>query len=162
MKLYEIKDAYLRLLEMDLDEETLKDTLESLDFDLEEKADNIACIVKSLEIEAEAITEEAKKLMMRARTKQQKAESLKEYLFMTFKSVGKDNLETARNVLKIKKNPSSVQLDDDFETVALNYNYYMNKKTVATPDKEKIKEDLKNGVIIKGAKLIQSERLEIK
>jgi hypothetical protein len=41
MKLYEIKQEFVRLADMELDEQTMNDTLESLTFELEEKADNV-------------------------------------------------------------------------------------------------------------------------
>lgn len=157
MKLYEIEQAFLNLENMDLDEQTFNDTLENLEYEFEYKADNIACLVKSLIAESVAIELEARQNLLRAKAKQERAEKLKEYLFTTFKRLNKDKLETSRNVLKIKKNPLSVQLDDNF-----NNENYMLSKTILQINKLKIKEDLQNGTIIDGAKLIQNERLDIK
>jgi hypothetical protein len=157
MKLYEIKENYLKLLEMELDETTLSDTLESLDGELEEKADNIACLIKSLEAESEAIKAEAKKLQDRAKAKEVKAEGLRNYLYVTFKVLGKDKLETSRNALVIKKNPCSVVLDDGF--FHEDYVEYIETMKV---DKAKLKDALKSGIEIAGARLEQKERLEIK
>jgi hypothetical protein len=157
MKLYEIKEQFLRLADMELDEQTMNDTLESLAFELEEKADNIACLIKQLTAESEAIKAESKNLAERAKAKEAKADKLTQYLFETFKAVGADKVETARNVIAIKKNPCSVVLDEGFSN-----SEYMVEKVSIQPDKEKIKSDLKNGVEIAGAKLEQKERLAIK
>lgn len=157
MKLFEIKEEILRLGELDLDEQTMNDTLESLQFELEEKADNIACLIKQLTAEAEAIKAESKNLAERAKAKAAKVDKLTQYLFDTFKAVGADKVETARNVIAIKKNPCSVVLDEGF-----NITEYMAEKVSIQPNKEKIKDDLKNGVVIDGARLEQKERLAIK
>jgi len=157
MKLYEIKEQFLRLADMELDEQTMNDTLESLAFELEEKADNIACLIKQLTAESEAIKAESKNLADRAKAKEAKADKLTQYLFETFKAVGADKVETARNVIAIKKNPCSVVLDEGFSV-----SEYMVEKVSIQPDKEKIKNDLKFGVEIAGARLEQKERLAIK
>ena len=157
MKLYEIKQEFLRLAEIDVDEQTMQDTLESLQYELEEKADNIACLIKQMQAESEAIKAEAKNLTERAKAKEAKADKLTQYLFETFKAVGADKIETARNVIAIKKNPCSVVLDEGFSVKE-----YLVEKVTVQPDKEKLKTDLKNGIQIAGARLEQKERLTIK
>jgi autotransporter translocation and assembly factor TamB len=157
MTLFEIKDQYLTLMGMDLDEVTLRDTLESLDGDLEDKADNIAYLIKSLKCEAEAIKGEAKTLQERAKAKEIKADKLTQYLFDTMKQLDKPKIETARNVLSIKKNPVSVVTLDGFY-----HDEYMNEVVEIRLDKAKLKEDLKAGVVVDGAWLEQKERLEVK
>lgn len=162
MTLYEIKEKYLELLEMDLDEQTMTDTLESLQGDLEEKADNIACLIKSLEAEADAITIESNKLKERANQKHTKADSLKRYLYDTFKTLDVGKIETSRNVLQVKQNPESVEVDDEFiewaKKSAVNLLSYEKPK----PNKAQIKAELKCGVPIPGARLVRGERLVIK
>ena len=157
MTLFEIKEQYLKLIELDLDETTLADTLESLDGDLTYKADNIACLIKTLEAESEAIKIEAKKLSERATQKQAKVDSLKKYLFNTFKALDKNKIETTRNCMTIKKNPTSVILTDGFCIAE-----YMTAKTSYTPNKALIKEALVAGINVEGARLEHGERLEIK
>lgn len=157
MKLYEIKEEFLRLADMDLDEQTLKDTLESLEFDLEEKIDSVACFIKSLEAEETALKNEVDNLLVRAKNKAKKADSLKQYLFNTLKQLDKPKFETSRNVLSIKKNPVSVVLDEGF-----NESKYIVEKVSYQADKVSIKEALQNGEIIPGARLEQKERLEVK
>ena len=160
MKLYEIKENYLKLLNMDLDDQTLQDTLESLDADLEEKADNIACLIKSLEAEKEAIKNEVDGLMLRMTQKQVKADKLKQYLFDTFKALNKEKIETSRNVLQVKKNPPSVVLDEDFLNWASQNKPELTRIKVEA-DKTAIKEILKNEEL-PFARLEVKERLVIK
>lgn len=157
MTLYEIKENYLCLLNMDLDEQTMKDTLESIQGDLEEKADNIACLIKSLEAEKKAISEEVDQLMLRMAKKQVKADRLKQYLHDTFKALNMVEFETAKNIMQVKKNPVSVVLDDGFNNLI-----YMTEKISFSPDKKRIKEAIEHGLDIDGARLEQKERLVIK
>ena len=62
MKLYEIKNTYLdflaRMESGEIPEEAVQDTLEGLEGVFEEKADNIACLIKTLNAEASAIKTE--------------------------------------------------------------------------------------------------------
>jgi hypothetical protein len=161
MKLYEIKDQYLELLRKiendEIPEDCIADTLEGVEGEFQDKADNIACLIKQLEAEGDAINAEVDSLKARATQKQVKADRLKEYLFNTFKTLGKDKIETARNVLQVKKNPASVSLVEGFDNIA-----YMTTKTIVAPDKELIKRLLKDGVEIDGARLETKERLVIK
>jgi hypothetical protein len=100
---------------------------------------------------------ESEKLMERAKAKQSKADKLKDYLFTTFQLLNIDKIETARNVMQIKKNPVSVVLADGF-----NHSMYMVSKTIETPDKNAIKQALNAGIDVEGARLEQKERLVLK
>ena len=157
MTLFEIKEQYLSLMEMDLDEVTFADCLEGLQGDLEDKADNIAYIVKTLKAEADAIKGEAKTLQERAKAKLNKADRLTQYLFESMKQLNKPKIETTRNCLSIKKNPVSVVTLEDFCN-----DEYMKEVVEVKIDKAKLKEDLKAGIKVDGARLEQKERLEVK
>ena len=157
MKLYEIADNYLKILDMDLDEETLADTLEAIEGDLEDKVENIATLIKSLTYDAKAIKEEEKSLADRRKQKEITAERVKNYLFDTLKRIGKDKLETPRHKLAIRKNPVSVNLKEDFYHEA-----YTEEVVSYKTDKKAIKEALQAGEVIEGASLVQGERLDIK
>ena len=72
MKLYEITQDIQNLIDMvdDISEEAFKDTMESLQFELHDKADNYAKIIKTLEAECDGIDKEIERLskMKSART----------------------------------------------------------------------------------------------
>lgn len=61
----------------EIPEEAVYDTLESLDMQLDDKIDNVACMIKNLAAEAKSIKEEADNLTARAKAKANKAEWLK-------------------------------------------------------------------------------------
>ena len=157
MKLYEIKEEFLRLADMELDEETMKDTLESLQFDFTEKVDNVACVIKSLEAESDALKNEIDNLLMRQKSKLKKAQDLREYLLINMRDTNNLKIETTRNVLSIKKNPVSVVVEEGF-----NDKKYINEKITYTVDKTAIKKAIESGIEVAGARLEQKERLEVK
>ena len=79
MKLYELTDQYNQLLEMadcDIPEDVLRDTLESISQEFDEKADSIACLIKDLDAEANAIRLEEVQLASRRKSRQKTADKL--------------------------------------------------------------------------------------
>ena len=81
MKLYEITELFMRFASMvengEIEEDAIADTLESIEGELEEKADNIACLIKSWQAEAEAIKAEEKALAERRKVKENQINNLK-------------------------------------------------------------------------------------
>lgn len=79
MHLYEISENFRTMAAMLEDEDpevqaAAKDTLEAIQGEFSDKADNIACLIKELKADAEAIKEEADKLSQRAKAKKSKAD----------------------------------------------------------------------------------------
>ena len=75
MKLYEIKRNCLQDLQTwwkmaRLKEDAIADTLESIEGEFEDKADNIACLIKTFDAEVEAIKAEEKNLKERRERKE--------------------------------------------------------------------------------------------
>lgn len=161
MKLYEIKEQYLQLLNSSIDEDYLIDSLESLEADFDDKADNVACYIKQLEYEAEAIKKEIEALKQRNEQKLKEADKLKEYLFNNLKALNKTKIETSRNNIQIKKNPPSVVLDEAFMNWAIQHKPELTKVKYE-PDKQQIKDILKNEIELPYARLEQKERINIK
>ena len=107
MRLYEIANDYLALMQAiendEIPEDCIADTLESITSILEDKADNIACLIKNLNAEAEAIKAEETRLAERRKSKEKTAERMKEYLSETLLRSGYDKIETARNKISFRK-----------------------------------------------------------
>lgn len=157
MKLYEIAAAFKDLENLEIDEQTLKDTLEGLQGELEHKSDNIATIIKNCEYMAKAIKEEVGTLMLRSVALEERATRLKDYLYKTYFELGIAKMETPRHKINIRKNPAKVILEEGF-----NDENYIEELITYKVDKKAIKEELKKGVKIEGAYLQQTERLDVK
>lgn len=169
MSLYDIGNTYKELLEAiasgEIPEEAIADTLAAVDGDFTDKADNIACFIKSLLAEKQAIKAEIDVLNKRAEAKQHKADKLTDYLYQMFKLSGKTKIETARNVMSIRKNPPRVEIDDDAAFIRwAQAENKMNFITIKDPvvNKTAVKEALKAGEQIPHAQLVSSEKLTIK
>lgn len=93
MKLYELAEEYNVLSAMldqeDTDPQAVMDTLESLTGEFEEKADNLACIIKGCLSDAEALKNEAAALAARQKKKEAKADRITKYLYQQMSAVGK-------------------------------------------------------------------------
>ena len=70
--LYELTGQFLELMDMlqdeECDEQCIMDTLESIEFEIEDKADGYAKIIKSLESNVEGLSKEADRLTARKKT----------------------------------------------------------------------------------------------
>jgi len=162
MKLYEIKEQYLQALNnIQLDEDTGEmlgfEELNSLNEVFEEKADNIACFVKELIANEEAIKLEEKALSIRRKTLNKKSEALKEYLSAQMIELGKEKIETARNAISFRKS-SSVFIEDE----NLIPNQFIKEIITTSIDKIAIKQVIKEGGEVIGAKIIESQNIQIK
>jgi hypothetical protein len=158
MRLYELTSSYEQLLEMaeQLDEETLRDTLESINEAIEEKVENTAYVIKSLEANVKIIDEEVKRLQAMKSTQQRNIKSLKEYIQESMEKVGLGKIEGSLIKVSIQNNPPSVRLDDDFK---------IGKYLVSVEpkfDKKAILSDLKQGLDIPGAEMVQGKSIRIR
>jgi hypothetical protein len=164
LALYQISDAYLadvrKLEELDLDEQTFLDTLESLSGDLEAKATATAMFVKNLEANAEAIKQAEKAMAERRRTQESKADRIRQYLLENMLKTGISKIDCPYFVMSVRKNPPAVdvlmadQIPDEYFDIPEPLPPVLNKKRLA--------EDLKAGVVIEGARLTQGNSLQIK
>lgn len=166
MKLYELTNDYLALLEAidndEIPEEAIEDTLEAITAGIEEKADSIACLLKNLEAECKAIKAEEDRLAERRKAKEKSHERIKQYLSATLQSAGLTKIETARNRITFRKS-ETVEIDDEaFFTWAVKNRDDLLKYTAPTADKTAIKKVLKDGIEIVGAELRVKQNIQIK
>lgn len=164
MKLYEITDIYNGVLSAIENEEctaeSMEEALKIIEDDFENKADSIACMIKGLNADIAGIKSEEEALKKRRESAVKRAEWLKAYLSSEMLAVGQKKLETPRNKLSFR--PSvSVLIDDELELKAM-HPELTTVKTVVTPDKNAIKAELKKGVRINGAHLVEKQNLQIK
>jgi hypothetical protein len=164
LTLYTIADQYLvdlqKLQEMDIDEQTFKDTLEGLSGDLELKATNVAMFVRNLEANAEAIKVAEKQMAERRKSIEAKAERIKEYLKENMVRTGITKIECPYFQLSLRKNPPAVEVLNQ-DMIPDEY-FDIPEPPAPTLNKNRLKDDLKNGVIVEGAKLTSGQSLQIK
>ena len=169
MTLYDI-DAQIAALDgaaeddMLIDEETgelvsVSQALDALRMEREAKLENVACWVKNLSAEADAIREEENRLIKRRKAAETKAANLKAWLLaaMTREDGTTDKLKTGRVMVSVKKNPPSTVVDD-----ALLPSTYKVAKITYQANKEMIKRELLAGGEVPGAHLEYGRSVIIK
>lgn len=161
MNIYELTGNYDYLLNIlydeDIDEQAILDTLESIEGDIEDKADGYAKIIKELETQSKARKEESKRLAESAKTFDNKIKILKSNLFNCMKITGKTKFTTNLFSFSIAKNGGKQALTIDGE-VPEEYT-----KIVIENDTDKIRLALENGQELPFARLEpRGESLRIK
>lgn len=159
--LYELKSNYEEVLNMlyqdDIDEQMVLDTLESIEGDIEDKAENYAKIIKELESKQNARKEEAKRLTDSAKVFENRVKALKSNLFNVMKETGKTKFSTNLFSFNIAKNGGKQPLTIDGD-VPEEYT-----KTVIENDTDKIRQALEEGKELSFAHLeARGESLRIK
>ena len=156
----EFKSIEASLEDMDLDPQTIADTLESVAFPFEQKAINIGLMIRNFESLAESIKQAEADMKIRRESAVKHADWLREYLLTAMKSVDMQKIESALLAISIRKNPASVVVDVE---AAVPKEYWSQPKI---PDpvisKKLIKEAIDAGKIVAGAHIQQSERVVIK
>lgn len=158
--LYKLNEAWQELANMlyqnDIDEQMILDTLESIDGEIEDKADGYAKVIRELEAMRDAKKEEMYRQQDGARLLDNRIKYLKQNLFNVMKQTGKTNFATNLFTFRIQKNGGKRALTIDGE-VPKEY-----QKTIIENDTDKIRQALEEGKELKFAHLEpQSESLRI-
>ena len=168
MTLYEMMTAYRDFLTAvengDIPEDAIADTLEGIESSIDEKIDNIACMLKSLAAEEAAIKAEEERLAQRRKVKANVQDRLKNYLSDMMLAMGKTEFENPRHKISFRKTPGKVVFDDEakfIEWASINADSLLNygKPTV---DKTAIKAALANGAELNGVRIESSQSMTIK
>lgn len=156
----EYRGAAMALSELDLDPQTIADTLESISGDLETKAVNVAKFARNLEVSAEQIKAAEKVMADRRKSLEKRAESLRAYLLHCMQATEIQRIECPYFALTIKKNPPAVVIEDEAQIPA-EFMRQPDPPPLAA-DKKAIGEALKAGREVPGARLSAGVRLDIK
>ena len=164
MTLYELTNDYINLLALaedpDTDPEVLADTLEGLDGQLEDKADNYAKVIRQIESDVNGLKAEIERLQARKTVAQNNIDRMKANLEQMMIATDKTKFKTELFSFGIQKNPAKVVMDEQYiENVPEEYLKYKDPEI----DRKKLAEDLKAGKDLNGiAHLEQSESLRIR
>lgn len=118
MTLYEITGELLELqnmIEEGADPDVINDTIESVEFDLEQKAEGYVMVIRNLEAQAKAIKDEEKRLREKRLSAENGIERLKKRLFDSMNATGKKKLNAGVFTLSVQKNGGAlpVIIDED-------------------------------------------------
>ena len=162
--LYELTADFQNLLMLaedpDTDPQAFADTLEGIEGAIEDKADNYAKVIRTLEADAAACDAEAKRLRNKKQTIENNIKRMKSALQFAMRMTGKTKFKTALFTFGIRKNPASVVID------AANVRDFPEQYIIESEpilDKKALKDALKAGEDMTGlCHLEQSESLSIR
>ena len=162
--LYEIaaeyRESMARLNELDLDEQTVADTLESISGDLTTKCTNVGYVIRNLESLAEQIKQAEQQMAARRKSIEARAESVRAYLLRNMQACEISKIESPYFAISLRKNPPKVVIDDP-EAVPIEF---WRQPPMPAPelDKKAIAEQLKAGAVVAGTHLEQGVSVSIK
>ena len=162
--LYDIAAEYRqtadKLADLDLDEQTIADTLEGMSGALEVKAQNVVMFARNLEATATAIKEAETAMAARRKAIEHRAAGLRRYALSAMQVAGVQSIECPYFKLSVRKNPPAVEVFDAAQIPA----QFMRtpEPPPPAPDKKAITEAIKAGKEVPGARLVSGERLEVR
>ena len=149
--LYELEGIYAQLQAMDLDDETFKDTLESIDFekDLERNIEYFVKLLKNAVSDAESFKQAKQEFSEKEKNAKAKAEKYKEVIERALKMSNKKKVEAGLFTVSLRK---SKQVDILDETkIPLEFIFQSTHPC-----------RVRHGEVIEGATLIEKESLQVK
>lgn len=166
MNLYDISSQYLatanQLADMDIDEQTLTDTLEAEAWPVEEKIRSISAVILNLQAEADMVKGTADRIAKRAKALQSRADALHDYLLINMQRTGITEIKALDGTFKAKlyrERDASVVIDSENLIPA---DYMREIPARCEPDKVLIKKAINDGYEVPGAHIVKKDRLEIK
>ena len=153
MTIYEINEQILNCIDPETGEIIDIDKLNELELERDAKIENVACWIKELNAEAEAIKNEKQALAERQKVAENKMESLKKYLAFALNG---NAFKSTRASVTFRKS-QKVEIADIYK---VDENYLRYKEPEA--DKTAIKEAIKAGQEVAGATLVKSTSVIIK
>ncbi|EJU22510.1 bacteriophage resistance factor, PF05565 family [Peptoanaerobacter stomatis] len=160
MKLIELSQIYQNMLQLIDDEkvtqEELKLAFNQIDEEIEEKAQNIAFMLKEIDSDIEKFKKIEEEFAIKRKRLESRKSNLKQYLEDNMKAVDKKKFKTEYFSFNIQKNAPSLNVATE------NYipnEYYITERKL---DRKKLLDAIKNGLEIKDVSLKQSESLRIR
>lgn len=159
VSLYDLTDAYLiteKLIEEHTEAEFIE-AMKNIDEAFEEKAVNIAKMIRNYEYAAQALKQEEGKLKEKRQTAENAVKRLKNYLENSMIITDKRKFKKDIFSFWIQKNPTFLKIQDEKE---IPEEYYRTEKILM---KDVLKKDiLENGVMVDGVTLEQTESIRIR
>ncbi|MFZ0270963.1 MAG: siphovirus Gp157 family protein [Acidobacteriaceae bacterium] len=154
-KLHEITAAYSHIDAL-IDDEALTNEqlityVEAIEGALQEKSENIAKLIQNLEAAADSIKGAESRMAERRKALENRAESIRSYLLANMVNAGITKIECPFFKIAVRSSPPSVVVIDG---TAIPGEYMRQPEPPPpSPDKKKILDDLKQGVVIDGVRL---------
>lgn len=160
MNLFELTENYVKFFTMleEVDEitEELEEMANNLNIAIEEKSDNYVKMIKNLDADVEAYKNQEKIFNKKRKTVENKISWLKKNLQASMEQTGRKKVKTELFTISIQKNTPSLDIKSEDN---IGDEYYKVERTL---NKRDLLKDIKEGLIIDGVGIKQSESLRIR
>lgn len=160
MNLFELTENYVKFFTMleEADEitEELEEMANNLNIAIEEKSDNYVKMIKNLDADVEAFKNVEKQFNKKRKTAENKIAWLKKNLQASMEQTGRKKVETELFTISIQKNTPSLDITSEDN---IGDEYYKVERTL---NKRDLLNDIKEGLIIDGVGIKQTESLRIR
>ena len=160
MNLFELTENYVKFFTMleEADEitEELEEMANNLNIAIEEKSDNYVKMIKNLDADVEAFKNQEKIFNKKRKTAENKISWLKKNLQASMEQTGRKKVETELFTISIQKNTPALDITSEDN---IGDEYYKVERTL---NKKDLLKDIKEGLIIDGVGIKQSESLRIR
>lgn len=157
LSLYNITNSFITLFEKaengELTQEEIQEQGNDLALALKNKSTSIIGYVRNSELMSEAIKNEIDRLTAMKKAVDNRIDKFKEYVKENMQHLEVEKIETELGTLSIAKNPASVEIYDE----TLITDEYKKEKVTISIDKTAIKNDIKAGKEVQGARLIEDK-----
>ena len=162
-QLYVIADEYRQAIDLIMNEDYPSDAeavqkLNEIGESLDKKGVAIAQLISNMGADLDAIKAEKERLAKRQKVLESRMQWMNSYLKGNMEMCRINEISCPYFSIKIKNCPQSVEVMDKSQLPE----EYLNTKTVITENKLKMRDDMKNGIEIPGARLIQNTWLDIR
>ena len=158
MTLFDIDKAIETFFEENVDSETGEllniDQLDELQMAREQKCENIALLIKNKVAERNAVAEQEKAFASRKKSLDNEIDRLKDYLGY---ALGGEKFSTPKVAVSFRKS-ESVNITDEY----LIPDEYCNISVVRKPDKNVIKDAIKDGKKLMGVEIVEKQNVIVK
>ncbi|MGU3438757.1 siphovirus Gp157 family protein, partial [Bacillus cereus] len=102
-----------QMIEDGVDPEAVKDTLQAIEEAFDDKVQGTALLVRNIEVQAEVIKVEEKRLADRRKAFENNVKSIKDYLYQQMVAVDKRRIKGTLATVGIQKSPASLDIASD-------------------------------------------------
>lgn len=157
LSLYNITNSFITLFEKaeqgELTKEEIEEQGKDLAISLKNKSTSIIGYIRNLDLTSEAIKNEIDRLTTMKKAIDNKNIKFKEYVKQNMEELELQKIDTELGTLSVTKNPASVEVYDE----NMISDEYKKEKLTVSIDKTAIKNAIKNGKEVQGARLIENK-----
>jgi hypothetical protein len=154
MKLYEIAQNYRTVMDYlqsdEVPEHVVRDTLEAIEGEIQEKLIAMAACIKEIEADVNARESVVSGMQAKIATGKNKIKSIKDYALMTLDNAGLTRLDNVLFNIRSQANGGKIPLNVNIDELPEKYKI---ARTVYDVNAELLRADLESGMEIQGASL---------